>query len=161
MPQTTSGRPPRHAGEGWPAGILLRVSETAVRLSCRDGVRVLALLLSAASFVAGVYFALWPRDRHDVVSAAGVAAAALLSAVTLAVPATGMAESFLLRLRRIALYVNTILVAIAVVIVALEGARDWRRAALHGGLLVPPLVTIVALRARSTVPRAFGKGPGA
>jgi hypothetical protein len=124
------------------------VSETALRLSGRRAVRLLALLLNAASFVAGVYFAVRPRDRRDAISAAGVAAAAALSLVALAVPATGELASFVLRLRRIALFASSLLVPVALVIVALDGPRDWQRVLLHGGLVAPPLATILALRRR-------------
>lgn len=121
-----------------------------MRISRGSAVRMLALLLNAAAFLIGVYFVVRPRDRRDVLSAAGVAAAAVLSAAALTVAATGEARSLVLRLRRIALFVNAILVSIAVVIVTLEGLRDWRRLAPHAGLVVPPLVSIVALRGRAT-----------
>jgi hypothetical protein len=53
----------------------------------------------------------------------------------------------LARLRRIALLANTILLGVAAVIVFLAAMRDLRQALLHGALLlVPPLVTVVALR---------------
>ena len=80
-----------------------QVSATALRISRGSAVRMLALLLNAAAFLIGVYFVVRPRDRRDVLSAAGVAAAAVLSAAALTVAATGEARCLVLRLRRIAL----------------------------------------------------------
>ncbi len=139
--------PAREAG-GAPA-ILLSVSETGFRLPGGGAIRLFALLLNTASFVAGVYFVAQPRDRRDVIPAAGVTAAAVLSGVALTAPARGELESFVVRLRRIALFVNAILVPVALAIVALDGPRDWRRVALHAGLVAPPLATLIALRRRA------------
>jgi hypothetical protein len=51
------------------------------------------------------------------------------------------------RLRRVALILNTLLLVSATLIVALATQRGLRYAAFHGVLLlVPPLVTILALR---------------
>ena len=51
------------------------------------------------------------------------------------------------RLRRIALFANTLLLTAAVVIVLLSALRDWRHAVLHGlALGIPPLLTFAALR---------------
>jgi hypothetical protein len=50
-------------------------------------------------------------------------------------------------LRRVALILNTLLLASATLIVALAALRNLRYAAFHGALLlVPPLVTLLALR---------------
>jgi len=58
-----------------------------------------------------------------------------------------VSEHFVLRLRRIALLANTLLLLVAAVIVFLSALRDWRHAVLHGvALAVPPLLTVVALR---------------
>ncbi len=123
-------RGPGEAGDA-PAAILLQVSETAMQ-SCRwRRVRFLAVLLNASSFLVGVWFVTRPRDRLDVVSAAGVAAAAVLSSAALTLPATGLAGSFVLRLRRIASFTNAILLSLAVLIVVVEALRDWRRFPLH------------------------------
>jgi hypothetical protein len=77
-----------------------------------------------------------------------VAAVAVLNSAALSVPARNRRhESLLLRLRRVALILNTLLLALATLIVALATERGLRYATLHGVLLlVPPLVTILALR---------------
>ena len=98
-------------------------------------------------FAVGVYFELHPHDRHDLWSAAGVAAVALLNSGALTLPPTAVSAHFVLRLRRIARIANSLLLLMALVIVALETLLDGRHAALHGvALVVPPLLTIVALR---------------
>jgi hypothetical protein len=106
------------------------------------------VLLNAVLFGAGLYFQANARDRHDVWSAGGVAAVAIVNSASLTVPRRGPAsERFVRRLRRIALFANTLLLATAVVVVALSALRDWRHAVLPGvALAVPPLLTIVALR---------------
>ncbi len=106
------------------------------------------MLLNAVLFVMGVYFELHPRDRHDLWSAAAVAGVAVLNSAALTLPPGGaLGPRFVPRLRRIATIANTLLLVVAVVIVAFETYLDWEHAALHGvALLVPPLLTIVALR---------------
>jgi hypothetical protein len=118
------------------------------RTRARRRLRLLAVLLNAVLFCAGLYFQAHPRDRHDLWSAGGVAAVALVNSAALSVPTRGRAGAhFVLRLRRIALFANTLLLVAAAVIVALSALRDWRHAVLHGvTLAVPPLLTIVALR---------------
>ena len=118
------------------------------RTRARRRLRVLAVALNFVLFGTGLYFQAYPRDRHDLWSAGGVATVAIVNSAALTIPRRGLvSESFVLRLRRIALFANSLLVAIAVVIVAVSALRDWRHAALHGGaLLVPPLLTLVALR---------------
>ncbi len=108
----------------------------------------MAALLNVALFAAGLYFEMHPRDRGDQWSAGGVAAVAVLNSAALTVPTRGRAGGhFVTRLRRIALFANTLLLAVAVVIVGLSALRDWRHALLHGvALALPPLLTIVALR---------------
>jgi hypothetical protein len=130
---------PAHGG-----GILPLTSRTRVRRR----LRLLAVALNVVLFGTGRYFQAHPVDRHDLWSAGGVATVAIVNSAALTIPRRGpISEHFVARLRRIALFVNTLLVAIAVVIVALSALRDWRHAVLHGGaLLVPPLLTIVALR---------------
>jgi hypothetical protein len=118
------------------------------RTRARRRLRLVAALLNVALFAAGLYFELHPRDRSDQWSAGGVAAVAVLNSAALTVPTRGRAGAhFVARLRRIALFANTLLLVAAAVIVALSALRDWRHALLHGVALgVPPLLTIVALR---------------
>jgi hypothetical protein len=118
------------------------------RTWARRRLRLLAVLLNVALFGAGLYFQAHPRDRHDVWSAGGVAAVGIVNSAALTVPRKGrIGESFVVRLRRIALLANTLLLATAVVIVVLSALRDWRHAVVHGlALGVPPLLTFVALR---------------
>jgi len=110
--------------------------------------RLVAVLLNAGLFGAGLYFQAHPRDRHDLWSAGGVAAVAIVNSVALSVPTRDRAGAqFVARLRRIALLANTMMLATAGVIVLLSALRDWRHALLHGVALgVPPLLTILALR---------------
>jgi hypothetical protein len=124
------------------------VSEAAVRIPRRSGIVAVAVALNALLFAVGIYFELHPHDRHDVWSAAGVAAVALLNSGALTLPpAAPVSARFVLRLRRIALIANTLLLLTAVAIVTLEALLDGRHAALHGAaLVVPPLLTIAALR---------------
>ena len=77
-----------------------------------------------------------------------MAVVALVNSAALTVSRRGrVGGSFVVRLRRIALFANTLLLAAAFVIVALSAFRDWRHAVLHGVMLLfPPLLTIVALR---------------
>ena len=118
------------------------------RTRARRRLRLVAVLVNVALFGAGLYFQAHPRDRHDLWSAGGVAAVAIVNSAALSVPVNGRAgRSLVLRLRRIALLANTLLLATAVVIVVLSALRDWRHAVLHGlALGVPPLLTFAALR---------------
>jgi hypothetical protein len=118
------------------------------RTRARRRLRLLAVVLNVGLFAAGLYFQAHPRDRHDLWSASGVAAVAVINSASLTIPRRGqVSERFVLRLRRIALYANTLLLVAAAVIVALSALRDWRHALLHGvSLAVPPLLTILALR---------------
>jgi len=118
------------------------------RTRARRRLRLLAVLLNVVLFGTGLYFQAHPRDRHDLWSAGGVAAVAIVNSAALSVPTRGRAGAhFVVRLRRIALFANTLLLVTAAVIVALSAMRDWRHAVLHGvALAVPPLLTIVALR---------------
>jgi hypothetical protein len=118
------------------------------RTRARRRLRLLAVLLNFALFGAGLYFQAHPRDRHDLWSAGGVAAVAIVNSAALTVSRRGpIGGSFVRRLQRIALFANTLLLATAIVIVALSALRDWRHAVIHGlALGVPPLLTIVALR---------------
>jgi hypothetical protein len=117
------------------------------RTRARRLLRGSAVLANLALFAAGLYFEAHPRDRSDRWSAAAVAAVAVLNSAALSVPTRGRrGEGLLLRLRRVALILNTLLLASATLIVALAALRDLRYAALHVLLLVPPLVTILALR---------------
>lgn len=116
------------------------------RARARRGLRVLALALNAVLFLAGLYFQAHPHDRRDLWTAGGVAGIALVNSASLTLPGDDGGRR-VVRLRRIALYANTILVAVAAVIVAFSALRDLRQALLHGALLlVPPLVTVAALR---------------
>jgi len=118
------------------------------RTRARRRLRLLAVLLNVVLFGTGLYFQAHPRDRHDLWSAGGVAAVAIVNSAALSVPTRGRAGAhFVVRLRRIALFANTLLLVTAAVIVALSAMRDWRHAVLHGvALAVPPLLTIAALR---------------
>ena len=118
------------------------------RTRARRRLRLVAVLLNVALFGAGLYFQAHPRDRHDLWSAGGVAAVAIVNSAALSVPTRGRAGGhFVARLRRIALFANTLLLVTAAVIVLLSALRDWRHAVLHGVALgVPPLLTILALR---------------
>jgi hypothetical protein len=118
------------------------------RTRARRRLRLVAVLLNVGLFGAGLYFQAHPRDRHDLWSAGGVAAVAIVNSVALSVPTRDRAGAqFVARLRRIALLANTMMLATAGVIVLLSALRDWRHALLHGVALgVPPLLTILALR---------------
>jgi hypothetical protein len=117
------------------------------RTRARRLLRLAAALANLALFAAGLYFEAHPRDRSDRWSAAAVAAVALINSAALSVPARDRrSERVVLRLRRVGLILNSLLVLSALVIVALASLRDLRYAALHLLLLVPPLVTILALR---------------
>jgi hypothetical protein len=133
------------------AAILLGVSETAIETRpprAGTGLRAAAVLLNAVLFAVGVYFEVHPRDRQDVWSAAAVAGVAIINSAALTVqPGPWAGPRFVPRLRRIATIANSLLLAVAVVIVAFKTWLDWHHAALHGvALLAPPLLTIVALR---------------
>lgn len=117
------------------------------RTRARRLLRHAALIANAALFAAGLYFEAHPRDRSDRWSAAAVASVALINSAALSVPARDLrGERFVRRLRRVALILNSLLAASALAIVALASLRDLPYAALHLLLLVPPLVTILALR---------------
>jgi hypothetical protein len=118
------------------------------RTWARRRLRLLAALLNVALVGAGLYFQAHPRDRHDLWSAGGVAAVGIVNSAALTVPRKGpIGGTFVVRLRRIALFANTLLLTTALVIVALSALRDWRHAVIHGVALgVPPLLTFVALR---------------
>jgi hypothetical protein len=124
------------------------ISAPTARTLARRRLRLLAVLLNVVLFATGLYFQAHPKDRHDLWSAGGVAAVAIVNSAALTFPRRGaVSEHFVLRLRRIALLANTLLLATAVVIVVLSALRDWRHAVLHGfALATPPLLTIVALR---------------
>jgi peptidoglycan/LPS O-acetylase OafA/YrhL len=123
------------------------VERATPRTRARQLLRATALLANLALFAAGLYFEAHPRDRSDRWSAAAVAAVAVLNSAALSVPMRGRSESVVRRLRRVALILNTLLLASATLIVALAALRDVGYAAFHGVLLlVPPLVTMLALR---------------
>jgi hypothetical protein len=124
------------------------IPSLTARTRARRRLRLLAVLLNFGLFGSGLYFQAHPRDRHDIWSAGGVVAVAIVNSAALTVPSRGrFGGRFVLRLRRIALFANTLLLTTAVVIVALSALRDWRHAVIHGVALgVPPLLTFVALR---------------
>jgi len=124
------------------------VERATPRTRARRLLRGTAVLANLALFAAGLYFEAHPRDRSDRWSAAGVAAVAVLNSAALSVPTRGRrGEGLVRRLRRVALILNTLLLGSATLIVALAALRDLRYAAFHGALLVvPPLVTMLALR---------------
>ena len=121
---------------------------TTARTRARRRLRLLAVLLNVTLFGAGLYLQAHPRDRADLWSASAVAAVAVVNSAALSVPTRGRAGARLvLRLRRIALLANTLLLLTAAVIVFLASLRDWRHALVQGVAFgVPPLLTIVALR---------------
>ena len=117
-------------------------------VALKQPLRLAALLLNAGLFVVGLYFETHPRDRHDVWSAGGVAAVAVVNsaALTLGRPRAG-SRPLWRRLRRIAFIANALLVAAAVVIVGVEALRDAHHALIYGVvLLLPPLLTVAALQ---------------
>ena len=118
------------------------------RARVRQGLRILAVAMNVMLFLAGLYFQAHPRDRRDLWTAGGVAGIALVNSASLTFSQGGPEGARrVTRLRRIALYANTILAAVAAVIVVLAALRGVQQAALHGALLlVPPLVTVAALR---------------
>jgi hypothetical protein len=117
------------------------------RTRARRGLRLLAVLMNFVLFAAGLYFQAHARDKRDLWTAGGVAAVAVLNSAALTVAREGRTTRVVDRLRRIALFANTILLAVAAGIVALSMFRDWQYALLHGTMLfVPPLLTLVALR---------------
>jgi len=123
------------------------VERATPRTRARRLLRVTAVLANLALFAAGLYFEAHPRDRSDRWSAAAVAAVAVLNSAALSLPKRGRGEGPMRRLRRVALILNTLLLASATLIVALAALRDLRHAAFHGALLVvPPFVTMLALR---------------
>jgi hypothetical protein len=123
------------------------VERATPRTRARRLLRGTAVLANLALFAAGLYFEAHPRDRSDRWSAAAVAAVAVLNSAALSVAMQGpRSKSLLRRLRRVALILNTLLLVSATLIVALATQRGLRYAALHVLLLVPPLVTILALR---------------
>ncbi len=129
------------------AAILLQVHETAKLPSRTSLFKAAAIAVNGALFAVGVYFEMHPRDRHDVWSAGGVAAVAVLNSAAVTVPFEPGTRRFVKRVRRIALFANRILVPTALALVVLEALHDVRHAGWHGAaLLIPPLVTLQALR---------------
>jgi hypothetical protein len=128
------------------------VSHPAIRILPRSGILAIAVLLNAALFAMGIYFELHPRDRQDVWSAAGVATVALVNSAALTLPPVRPVGPRLVhRVRRIAYLANGLLLGVAAAIVGLEALLDWPRASIHGlALLLPPLLTLVALRLAPT-----------
>ena len=118
-----------------------------VRTRARRGLRFLAVLLNFLLFGTGLYFQAHPRDRLDLWSAGGVVAVAIVNSAALTVPRGAVGGHLVARLQRIALFANALLLGTACVVVVLSAYRDWHHAVLHGVMLVvPPLLTIVALR---------------
>jgi hypothetical protein len=122
-------------------------SSVSVRSRARRALRLLAVLMNCVVFGAGLYFQAHARDKRDLWTAGGVAAVAVLNSAALTVSRGGSTSRLVERLRRIAFFANTILLAVAGMIVALSALRDWQYALLHGTMLfVPPLLTLLALR---------------
>jgi hypothetical protein len=115
----------------------------------------LALLLNGLLLLTGLYVELHPRDRGDVWSAGGIVAIAVLNSAALTIARGGDQRAGApARLRRIALISNGVLAAAASLLAVAEGLREWNHADLTSlALVVPPLVTILALRG--------GRSPGA
>jgi hypothetical protein len=124
------------------------VPAPTARTRARRRLRLVAVLLNLVLLGTGLYFQAHPRDRHDLWSAGGVVAVALVNSAALTISRRGPAgRHFVLRLQRIALFANTLLLAAAALIVALSALRDPRHAVIHGVALgVPPLLTFAALR---------------
>ena len=117
------------------------------RARARRGLRVLAILMNFVLFAAGLYFQAHARDKRELWTAGGVAGVAVLNSAALTVAREGATARLVDRLRRIAMFANAILLAVAALIVALSALRDWQYAVLHGTMLfVPPLLTLLALR---------------
>jgi hypothetical protein len=118
------------------------------RTRTRRGLRGAAILANLVLFAVGLWFEAHPRDRSDRWSAAGVAAVAVLNSAALSVAARGRrGERLMRRLRRVALILNTLLIASAVVIVGLASERGPAYVLVHAALLLlPPLLTVLALR---------------
>jgi hypothetical protein len=120
----------------------------------------LALLTNGLLLVAGLYYEVRPQGRGDVWSAGGIMAIAALNAAALTI-ARGRkrATRVRARLRRIALIANGLLLAFGLLLAGVESLREWSHAGLHGlALVVPPLVTILALRGGGQ--RSAGSGAG-
>ena len=118
-----------------------------MRTRVRRALRFLAVLMSLVLFGAGLYFQAHARDKRDLWTAGGVAGVAVVNSAALTISRQGPAARVVDRLRRIALFANTILLAVAALIVAVSALRDWRYALLHGTMLfAPPLLTLLALR---------------
>jgi hypothetical protein len=120
----------------------------------------LALLTNGLLLVAGLYFEVWPQDRGDVWSAGGIVAIAVLNMAALTI-ARGRRRATRVpaRLRRIALIANALLLAFGLLLAGAESLREWSRAGLHGlVLVVPPLVTILALRGERSPSGVSGAG---
>jgi hypothetical protein len=112
-----------------------------------DLLRWTAVLLNVLMFAIGVYFEIHPQDRHDVWSAGAVAGAAVLNSAMLTVRGSAGGRHVLRRLRRITLIVNGLLLGTALLIAVLETLVDPSHAVgLGAALVLPPLVTIAALR---------------
>ncbi len=126
--------------------------ETAIRTSVwRGRHRAAAVSLNAMLFLFGVYSEAHPRDRRDLWSAAAIAGVAVINSAALTVPAIGVVARFVMRLRRIAVWVNGLLIPLALGVVTVEGLHDWKQIALHvAALLVLPIVTLTALVHRGT-----------
>src|SRR5512136_2349520 len=105
------------------------------RTRARRGLRLLAVLMNFVLFAAGLYFQAHARDKRDLWTAGGVAGVAVLNSAALTVSREGRTTRIVDRLRRIALFANTILLAVAAAIVALSTLRDWQYALLHGTML--------------------------
>lgn len=141
--------------------ILPAVKPPSPRPTARGrGLRELALLTNGLLLVAGLYFEVRPQDRGDVWSAGGIVAIAVLNVAALTIPrGRRQATRVGARLRRIALIANTLLLASGLLLAGAESLREWSRAGLHGlALVVPPLVTILALRGEES--RSGGPGAG-
>lgn len=128
------------------AGLAAAAARPTGRTRARRRLHVAAIIANVVLFAVGLWFEAHPRDRSDRWTAAGVAAVALANSAALSVPTRGRrGERAVLRLRRVALILNGLLLLSASVIVALASARGLPYAALHAVLLVPPLLTTLAL----------------
>jgi O-antigen/teichoic acid export membrane protein len=121
--------------------------DSGLRLRTARRLKSLAVAVNVVLFAVGLYFEVYPRDRHDVWSAAGVAAVAIVNSAALTIGTGGRRRNrFRVRLRRIGLIANTFLVATGLLLAGVEVLGDSGHALIGLALVVPPLITIAALR---------------
>ena len=83
------GCPAVYSGVHREASPAKRAPALTARTRARRRLRLVAVLLNVALFGAGLYFQAHPRDRHDLWSAGGVAAVAIVNSAALSVSHAG------------------------------------------------------------------------